>query len=295
MPSIVVHGGAGAAVADTDELRVGMRAAVSAGWAVLAAGGRALDAVEAAVRSLEDHEHFNAGRGSGLTEDGTVEMDASIMEGDRLGCGAVAVVSRVANPVTLARRVLDDGRHVLLVAHGAHAFARAVGLPECDPASLVTERQRKRLAARRAAAPGGARPATLPGTVGATALDRHGTVAAATSTGGTMGKRAGRVGDSALIGCGTYADSTLGGVSCTGDGEAIIRVVLARRALEYLKEADDPDYAAKVAVDLLVEEGHGEGGLIVVDWRGRIGSAHSTPLMPVGWMSPTLAEPALPF
>src|SRR2546425_4609822 len=138
-------------------------------------------------------------------------------------------------------------------------------------------------------------PDALPISVGGTALARHGTVAAATSTGGMLGKRPGRVGDSALIGCGTYADSSLGGVSCTGDGEAIIRVVLARRALEYLKEADDPDYAAKVSVDLLVEEGRGEGGLIVVDWRGRIGYAHSTPLMPVGWMTPTLGEPALPF
>ena len=103
------------------------------------------------------------------------------------------------------------------------------------------------------------------------------------------------MGDSALIGCGTYADSSLGGVSCTGDGEAIIRVVLARRALDYLKEADDPGYAANVSVDLLVEEGRGQGGLIVVDWRGRIGSAQSTPLMPVGWMTPALGEPAVPF
>jgi len=296
VPSIIVHGGAGAALANADEFRPGVRAAVAAGWAVLAAGGRALDAVEAAVHSLEDDERFNAGRGSVLTEAGTVEMDASIMEGDRLACGAVASVSRVANPVGLARRVLEDGRHVLLVAEGAHAFARDVGLPECDPASLVTERQRTRLAERAVATPAGARRAmSSSGTVGATALDRHGTVAAATSTGGMVGKRPGRVGDSALIGCGTYADSSLGGVSCTGDGEAIIRVVLARRALEYLKEADDPDYAAKVSVDLLVEEGRGEGGLIVVDWRGRIGYAHSTPLMPVGWMTPALGEPALPF
>jgi beta-aspartyl-peptidase (threonine type) len=291
VPSIIVHGGAGAPLESAAEFRPGMRAAVVAGWAVLSAGGRALDAVEAAVRTLEDHERFNAGRGSVLTEAGTVEMDASIMEGDRLGCGAVASVSRLANPVTLARRVLDDGRHVLLVADGAHAFARDAGLPECDPASLITERQRARLAQRLTqTAQTGPR-----GTVGATALDRHGTIAAATSTGGTLGKRPGRVGDSALIGCGTYADSSLGGVSCTGDGEAIIRVVLARRALDYLKEADDPDYAAKVAVDLLVEEGRGEGGLIMVDWRGRISYAHSTPLMPVGWMTPALGEPALPF
>src|SRR5437899_8317334 len=299
VPSIIVHGGAGAAVADADEFRPGMRAAVSAGWAVLAAGGRALDAVEAAVRSLEDDERFNAGRGAVLTEDGTVEMDASIMEGDRLGCGAVGAVSRVANPITLARRVLDDSRHVLLVAHGAHAFARAAGQPECDPASLITERQRRRLAERRAATPGntpsrtpgGARSGTLPGTVGATALDRHGAVAAATSTGGMVGKHPGRVGDSALIGCGTYADSRLGAVSCTGAGEAIIRVVLARRALDLLQETDDAERAARLAVDLLVKDGRGDGGLILVDARGRVGFAHSTPLMPVAWMMPTLDAP----
>ena len=287
VPAIIIHGGAGAASADVDEIRSGMRAAVQACFKVLADGGTSLDAVEMAVRGLEDDPRFNAGRGSALTEDGVVQMDASIMEGDRLGCGAVAAVSRVANPVTLARRVLEDGRHVLLVADGAEAFARAAGVPACDPASLVTERQRRRWEERRAAA--------TTGTVGAVALDRHGTVAAATSTGGTMGKRRGRVGDSALIGCGTYADSTLGGVSCTGDGEAIIRVVLARRALDYLKEADDPTYAARVAVDLMVEEGRGQGGLILVDWRGRIGYAHSTPFMPVAFMSPAHGEPVLPF
>jgi beta-aspartyl-peptidase (threonine type) len=272
-------------------LRAGVRAAALAGWAILVAGGGALDAVEAAVRALEDDPRFNAGRGSVLTEDGVVELDASIMEGDRLACGAVAAVSRVANPVSLARRVLEDGRHVLLVGPGAHAFQRAVGMSECDPASLVTDAQRQRLAgltpAVAADAPGG--------TVGAAVLDRHGTAAAATSTGGMVGKRRGRVGDSALIGAGTYADSSLGAVSCTGSGEAIIRVVLARRALEYLRDADDPDYAARVAVDLLVEEGRGHGGLILVDWRGRTGWAHSTPLMPVAWMAPAFTEPRVPF
>jgi beta-aspartyl-peptidase (threonine type) len=286
VPALIVHGGAGADPAEAAEFRDGVRAAALAGWRVLAADGRALDAVEAAVRVLEDHPRFNAGHGSVLTSAGTVEMDASIMEGDRLACGAVAAVSRVKNPISLARHVLDEGRHVLLVGDGAHAFARVTGVPDCDPLTLVTERQRRRLAAH---APDRA------GTVGAVALDRHGTVAAATSTGGMVGKRPGRVGDSALIGCGTYADSTLGGVSCTGSGEAIIRVVLARRALEYLKEADDPDYAAKVAVDLLVEEGHGEGGLILVDWRGRVGYAQSTRLMPVACMSPALDAPQVPF
>jgi beta-aspartyl-peptidase (threonine type) len=267
-----------------------VRAAALAGWRVLAAGGGALDAVERAVRALEDDPLFNAGRGSVLTRDGTIEMDASIMEGDRLQCGAVAALAGIANPVTVARKVLESRRHVLLVGAGALEFARAVGIPECDPKSLVTDHQRKRHAelARKPPAPGG-------GTVGAVALDRNGTIAAATSTGGTPGKLAGRVGDSALIGAGTYADSSLGGVSCTGDGEAIIRVVLGHRALRYLKDADDPDYAAKVAVDLLVEEGGGQGGLILIDWRGRPGYATSTRLMPVAVMSPALDEPQVPF
>ena len=289
MPAIIVHGGAGADSSQAPEFRQGVRAAVLAGWRVLAEGGTALDAVESAVRALEDDPRFNAGRGSVLTREGTIEMDASIMEGDRLQCGAVGAVTRVANPITLARRVLETRRHILLVGDGALAFARAAGIAECDAASLVTDRQRKRHTelARR--------PAALGGTVGAVALDRSGTVAAATSTGGTAGKLPGRVGDSALIGCGTYADSSIGGVSCTGDGEAIIRVVLGHQALRYLKDADDPDYAAKVAVDLLVEEGRGQGGLILIDWRGRAGYASSTALMPVAIMSPTLTEPRAPF
>lgn len=289
VPSIIVHGGAGADPQEgRAELRAAMRAAVLAGWRLLVEEGQALEAVETAVRVLEDHPRFNAGYGSVLTSAGTVEMDASIMEGDSLRCGAVGAVSRVANPVVLARHVLEDQRHVLMVADGAHRFAREVGLPECEPTSLITERQRARLAAAAPAADHG-------GTVGAVALDRQGTVAAATSTGGLPGKRPGRVGDSALIGAGTYADSTIGAVSCTGSGEAIIRVTLARRTLEYLKEAGDPDYAARVAIDLLVEEGRGEGGLILIDWRGRMGYAHSTPLMPVASMAPDFAEPLMVF
>ena len=290
VPTIIVHGGAGANPAEAGDFRQGMRDAALAGWRVLADGGAALDAVERAVRALEDDPRFNAGRGSVLNRDGVVEVDASIMEGDRLQCGAVAALSRIANPITVARRLLESRRQVLLVGEGAFAFARSVGIPECDPASLVTDRQRKRHAelARQPATRGG-------GTVGAVALDRNGTIAAATSTGGTPGKLPGRVGDSALIGCGTYADSSIGGVSCTGDGEAIMRVVLGHRALRSLKDADDPDYAAKVAVDLLVDEGGGQGGLILIDWRGRVGFATSTRLMPVAMMSPTLEEPRVPF
>jgi beta-aspartyl-peptidase (threonine type) len=289
VPALIIHGGAGADPREgREELRRSMRAAALAGWRVLSSGGAALDAVEAAVRALEDDPQFNAGRGSVLNRDGMVEVDASIMEGDRLQCGAVAAVPRVANPVTLARRVLEAGRHVLLVGDGALAFARSSGIAECDPATLITDRQRKRHAER-------ARRSTIGGTVGAVALDRNGTIAAATSTGGTAGKAPGRVGDSALIGCGTYAESSVGGVSCTGDGEAIIRAVLARRSVDLLAAGGDPMGACRLAVDLLVGEGRGDGGLIMVDPLGRVGWAQSTALMPVGLRRPGDAGPVVPF
>ncbi|HET7876242.1 MAG TPA: isoaspartyl peptidase/L-asparaginase family protein [Methylomirabilota bacterium] len=284
VPALIVHGGAGADPAEgREELRDGVLGAVEAGWRALERGNRALDAVEAAVRALEDHPRFNAGRGSVLTTAGTVETDASIMEGDGLKNGAAAAVSGVRNPITLARRILEDGRHSLFAGPGARERARALGVELCDPGALVTERELKRLAALQA------------GTVGAVALDRYGTIAAGTSTGGTAGNPPGRVGDSALIGCGTYAESTLGGVSCTGEGEAIIRVTLARRTLEILRTVEDPDHACEIALQVLVEEGRGQGGLILVDWKGRMAWAHSTPLMPVGLMSPALGRPRIPF
>ena len=284
VPALIVHGGAGADPTDgPDELREGIRQAVAAGWAILREGGSAVGAVEAAVCALEDHPRFNAGRGSVLTADGTGEMDASIMEGDGLTNGAVACVTGIRHPVSLARRIMEEGRHSFFAGEGALARARALGIPLCDPAELITERQRRRLQSVQA------------GTVGAVALDRRGLIAAATSTGGIPGKLPGRVGDSALIGCGTYAESTLGGVCCTGDGEAIIRVVLARRALDILKAVNEPLHACQVAVDVLIEEGRGGGGLICVDWKGRLGWAQSTTLMPVGLMSPVHEAPYLSF
>ena len=284
VPALIVHGGAGADPASgREELRRGIRDAVAAGWAALHQGGGAVDAVEAAVCAMEDNPRFNAGRGSVLTTEGTVEMDASIIEGDGLRNGAVACVTAVRHPVSLARRILEDGRHSFFVGEGAMAHARTLGVPFCDPEELITDAQRKRL------------ESLMGGTVGAVALDRRGLIAAATSTGGTAGKLPGRVGDSALIGCGTYAESTSGGVSCTGDGEAIIRVVLARRTVDILKVASDPMHACQAAIDVLVEEGRGGGGLICIDWKGRLGWAHSTPLMPVGFMSPDRDVPALTF
>ncbi|HUO64666.1 MAG TPA: isoaspartyl peptidase/L-asparaginase family protein [Terriglobales bacterium] len=284
MPAILIHGGAGADPAfGREELRQGIRDAVAAGWARLHEGGTAVDAVEAAVCAMEDNPRFNAGRGSVLTSDGTVEMDASIMEGDTLRNGAVACVTNMRHPITLARRILDHERYSFFVGEGAMARARALGIPFCDPEELITDVQRKRL------------ESFIGGTVGAVALDRRGLIAAATSTGGMTGKTPGRVGDSPVIGCGTYAESTSGGVSCTGEGEAIVRVVLARRTIDILKVAGDPMHACQIAMDILLEEGRGGGGLICIDWKGRLGWAHSTPLMPVGFMTPGHDTPALTF
>jgi beta-aspartyl-peptidase (threonine type) len=299
VPALIAHGGAGADPGAIGGYREAMQAALTAGWARLRVGGSALDAVESAVASMEAHPLLNAGHGSALTEVGTVECDASIMDGERLDAGAVGAVSGVVSPIGLARRILEDGRHILLVGPGAVAFAREHGVALCDPAAQITERQRQRLAALHAgttpAATVRGRAEGSGGTVGAVAIDARGRIAAGTSTGGYVGKRVGRVGDSALIGCGTYADSRLGGVSTTGHGEAFIRTVLAKTALDVLKELDDPDLAIQVALDAVREDGRGDGGLILTDWRGRLAFGHSTPFMPVGWCTAATPDPQLAF
>jgi beta-aspartyl-peptidase (threonine type) len=298
VPALIAHGGAGGDPDDKPTYRAALGGALRRGWAVLREGGAALDAVETCIQAMEEHPRFNAGYGSALTERGTVECDASIMEGDTLHAGAVGAVSGVRSAIGLSRRILDDGRHVLLVGDGALAFARERGVPLCPPEALVIERQRQRLADHLA----GRRPADAlgrsdptGGTVGAVAIDGRGRVAAGTSTGGYTGKRPGRVGDSALIGAGTYADSRLGGVSTTGHGEAFIRTVLAKTALDVLRELDDPQLAAEIALEIVRDEGQGDGGLILLDWRGRLAYAHSTVFMPVGWCDHTVPEPRLPF
>ncbi len=295
VPALIAHGGAGGDPDDKPTYRAGLGEALARGWAVLRDGGSALDAVEACIGALEEHPRFNAGYGSALTERGTVECDASIMEGDRLQAGAVGAVAGVRSPIALARRVLQDGRHILLVGDGARDFAREQGVALCLPDALVTDRQRARLAEHLAARSPASAPAGGAGTVGAVAIDVRGLIAAGTSTGGYTGKRPGRVGDSALIGCGTYADSRLGGVSATGHGEAFIRTVLAKTALDVLKELDEPEFAVELALDVVREEGRGDGGLILLDWRGRLGWAHSTRFMPVGWCVPDAPAPVLPF
>src|SRR6476620_118294 len=222
-PSIIVHGGAGPIKDDSLEPRLaGCEKAALAGWQIIAHGGAALDAVEAAVVGLEDNPLFNAGTGSTLNSLGKIEMDAAIMEGHSLRAGAVAAVSGVKNPVKLARRVLAHGRHIMLAGEGALLFARQIGFPECAPESLVVESEKKRWQSKH-------------GTVGAVAFDSAGRLAVATSTGGIFNKLPGRVGDSPLICCGTYANG-YGAASCTGQGEAIIRLVLAKRAVDFLHE-----------------------------------------------------------
>lgn len=213
MTAIVVHGGSGAITLERhDRLREGVRAAAEAGDAILSAGGSALDAVVAAVRVLEDDPEFNAGRGSVLTRDGSIETDASVMDGPAQRFGAVAAVPDLGCAVALARAVLEAGEHVLLAGPAAWRFAAEVGISPAPAGSLVTARSLDRLAASK-------------GTVGAAARDREGRFAAATSTGGTPGKRSGRVGDSPIAGAGTWADGSVA-ASATGDGEGILRVAL---------------------------------------------------------------------
>jgi beta-aspartyl-peptidase (threonine type) len=267
-PAIIVHGGAGPIKDDSLPQRLdGCKAAALAAWGILAQSGSALDAAEAAVVVLEDNPLFNAGTGSTLNQLGKVEMDAGIMDGDSLRAGAVAAIQGIKNPIKLARRLLEDGRHVILAGKGALMFAREIGFPECSPESLVVEHERKRWTEKH-------------GTVGCVVLDSTGKIAVATSTGGVFNKLPGRIGDSPLPGCGTYADDR-GGVSCTGFGEAIIRMVLGKAAVDFLSEGIDPNAAARKALTLLEAKTAAQAGLIMIDCQGRIGYARNTTHMPV--------------
>jgi beta-aspartyl-peptidase (threonine type) len=288
LPAIAVHGGAGELAPEEpssgspEAARLdGVRRACAAGLEVLRGGGSALDAVETAVRILEDDPLFNAGTGATLTAAGDVELDASIMDGRSLRCGAVAVVRDVRNPVSLARAVMEKSEHVLLAGPGASAFARAAGFPPHDNALLVTPRQRARFEAARR---GG--EASRTGTVGAVARDLGGHLAAATSTGGMSMKLPGRVGDTPLVGCGTYADDALAAVSCTGHGERIVQLTLARHAADLVGRGLSAQEAARAAVALLRARVGGDGGLVVLGPDGEPGLAHNTPAMARAWVGP---------
>lgn len=277
-PVVVVHGGAGDLDEPIRDAHVeGAKRAAAAGLEILRQGGSALDAAQRAVEILEDDPLFNAATGGALTEDGTLELDAALMEGTSLRAGAVAGLPPFAHPIAVARSVLDDGRHVLLVGGGAAAFATRSGH---RPSTLEAMRTEHATARWRAALATRSRPAGEPGdTVGAVACDAAGRVAAATSTGGTTAKRAGRVGDSPLIGSGTYADDLGGACSATGIGEGIIRVGLARMVCAWLAEGRPAKQAAASALAMLTERVAGSGGLIVVDRFGEVGTVWNTATM----------------
>jgi beta-aspartyl-peptidase (threonine type) len=283
--ALIVHGGAGVYTPERiDPAQEGCRAGLLVGWRILQNNGSALDAVEAAVRTLEDDPQFNAGTGSSLTNEGNIEMDAGIMEGTMFHVGAVAGVELIKNPIVLARKVLESP-HVLLMGRGAQQFALEHGMSLCTREELLTARQYKRWQQRQAA-----EKEQEHGTVGAVALDSTGHLAAATSTGGFMNKYPGRVGDSPLVGCGFYADRHAA-ISCTGYGEDFIRLLIARRAAEYVAQGFTAQLAAKEAMAFLGRHTVGTGGLIVVDAQGNLGFAKSREHMPYACISDAMVEP----
>ena len=280
--ALAIHGGAG--TMDRSKMtperekryRAGLEQALQAGRKILQDGGTSLDAVEAVVRLLEDDPHFNAGRGAVFTSAGTNELDASIMEGKTLKAGAVANVTLIKNPISLARLVMEKSSHVMLAGAGAEAFAREQGVALVDAKYFFTQERwdalQKKKEEEKSGSPGGKKflvsEEDQRGTVGAVALDQAGNLAAATSTGGTTNKRPGRIGDSPVIGAGTYANNATCAVSATGDGEYFIRAAVAHdisALMEYRKMSLAE--AARAVLDKVTKLG-GEGGLIAVDRSG---------------------------
>jgi len=301
--AIIVHGGAGSISADRFETaQAGCKEAALAGWRVLQAGGSALDAVEAAVRSLEDNPNYNAGTGACLTSDGNIELDAGIMEGQNLSVGAVAGVERIKNPISLARKVLESP-HVLLVGQGAQEFAQEQGISLCQLDDLKTARQYNLWLKRREAQAAQEEPRYVRrefnppvtdeerhGTVGAVAVDSAGVLAAATSTGGIHNKHHGRVGDSPLVGCGFYADENAA-ISCTGDGEDFTRLLIAKRAADVVARGATARNAAEAAIAILTARATGTGGLIVVDRLGNVGFAKNSENLAYAFLMEGQQEP----
>jgi L-asparaginase / beta-aspartyl-peptidase len=293
-PVLVIHGGAWAMPDDMVDAHIrGVNNALAAGWRVLERGGSALDAVEEAVVIMEDDETFDAGRGSFLNRDGKVQLDALIMDGATLRAGGVGCVERLRNPVRAARKILSESPHVYFVAQGAEQFAAEHGIPLCDNKDLIIPREVERLreyqaeVARRLSSEDGkdlfapsADDVTIShDTVGGVALDRNGNIAAATSTGGTLNKAPGRLGDSSLIGCGCYANNESAAVSTTGWGEPIMKLVLAKWTADRISAGNLPEWSAQEAMNYLKQRLNGHGGIIVLNPQGHIGIAHNTPRM----------------
>jgi beta-aspartyl-peptidase (threonine type) len=287
-PVLVVHGGAWAMPDDMVQAHLnGVRNALVAGWRVLERGGPALDAVEEAVVIMEDDATFDAGRGSFLNRDGKVQLDALIMDGSTLRAGGVGCVERLKNPIRAARKILSESPHVYFVAEGAEQFAAEHGVALCRNEDLVVAREVERLREyQELAARGSANdgedlfaPSISHDTVGAVALDRGGNIAAATSTGGTLNKAPGRLGDSSLIGCGCYADNLSAAASTTGWGEPIMKLVLAKWTADRVSAGNLPEWAAQEAMNYLKQRLNGHGGIIVLNAQGQFGIAHNTPRM----------------
>ncbi len=271
----------------------GVTNALAAGWRVLERGSTALDAVEEAVVIMEDDETFDAGRGSFLNRDGKVQLDALIMDGATLRAGGVGCVEHLRNPVRAARKILSESPHVYFVGEGAERFAAEHGIPLCRNEDLIIPREVEHLGKYQAElaqrdeshhgndlfAPSGEDATISHDTVGAVALDRHGNIAAATSTGGTLNKAPGRLGDSSLIGCGCYADNESAAASTTGWGEPIMKLVLAKWTADRIAAGNLPEWSAQEAMNYLKQRVNGHGGIIVLNREGHIGIAHNTPRM----------------
>jgi beta-aspartyl-peptidase (threonine type) len=300
--AIIVHGGAGTIGAERHAAaEAGCKEAALVGWRILKNGGTALDAVEAAVRSLEDNPHFNAGTGACLNIAGDIQLDAGIMEGQTLSVGAVADIELIKNPISLARKVMESP-HVLLVGAGALQFAQENDIPFCTYEDLLTERQYNNWKAFRseqeAEEPRYLRREVKSissreekhGTVGAVALDTNGYLAAATSTGGFINKYPGRVGDSPLVGCGFYADENAA-ISCTGHGEDFMRLLIAKRAADYVAYGRSAREAAEEAIALLGAKADGTGGLILVDSTGNVGFAWNSEHLARAYMTEGMSAP----
>ena len=288
-PSLIVHGGAWDIPDEAiDALNAGCLRALRAGWGVLSNGGHALDAIEAAVMVLEDDPVFDAGYGSHLNLDGEVECDAIVMDAATLRAGSAAGLRHVRNPVRVARAILEHSPHMMLISEGAERFAVEHDITLCDSEALVSPAEREAWErCREDSHAAEHHRGHEQGTVGAVALDEQGRLFAATSTGGTCCKLPGRVGDSPLIGCGCYADRETGAVSATGYGEAIMKVVMAKTACDFLRPANStPARAAQAAVQLLANRGKGTGGLILLDKNGNPGFAFNTPRMAYGFVNP---------
>lgn len=274
----------------------GVRNALAAGWRVLERGGTALDAIEEAVVIMEDDETFDAGRGSFLNRDGKVQLDALIMDGATLRAGGVGCVERIANPVRAASKILSESPHVYFVAEGAEQFAAQHGIKLCRNEDLVIPREVERLREYQREIEQGVvqdgndlfAPAISHDTVGAVALDQQGNIAAATSTGGTLNKAPGRLGDSSLIGCGCYADNSSAAVSTTGWGEPIMKLVLAKWTADRVAAGNLPEWAAQEAMNYLKQRVDGHGGIIVLNSQGQFGIAHNTPRM--AWAFKTIIK-----